>query len=233
MKKYSKALNFFFWIILIALGISCYSYTENLISLIKLKDKQIASLKEIDKVNEKLNADKDKIIRLKEESITTIQNRIDSLERNNGHENVTGFIYDNKSISVEELLTMFTKIHRENEINKAIIAELKKKFGITYNYADNKLILAVDSSSMINKFNSITKEQNALLMTLNKRVDTLLDKEFVLNTIQARYHIPYTFDGKTISFKYNKFDTLLDIYPLIKDRIIIDDKKGTIRIKGL
>lgn len=125
-------------------------------------------------------------------------------------------------------------MYRENEENKATISALRKNFGISYNPAgNNKLVLAIDSNSIINEYTALIKTQNSTISNLNKRVDTLLDKEFILNFLQKRYHIPYTFDGKTITVHYNKLDTLLDVYPLIKDRIRMDDKKGTIWIKGL
>ena len=234
MRKQFKASIFLFLVFLIAFGIACYLYLDNVTSQIELKNGQIAQLEKIDKLNKKINADKDRIILLQEESIAAIQKRVDSLGKKRGNENIIGFNYGNKSISVEEFLTIFNSTYRENEENKATIAALRKNFGVSYNPAgNNKLVLAIDSNSIINEYAASIKAQNNSIISLNKRVDTLLEKEFILNFLQRRYHIPYTFDGKTITMPYNKLDTLLEVYPLIKDRIRRDDKKGTIWIKGL
>lgn len=232
MRAYIKFILFLLIIFVLSLSIFCFNYTKHLSSQLLSKTKQLEKAEQINKYEKKINTNNAEIIQLQKEMISRKDRQIQDLTSNTQkHSSPAGFTYGNKSISTEELLTIFNNTYKENEHNKAVIAAFKKHYGVsTSRSTGNSFNISIDSNSTFK-----TSEQANLdkIKKLVKRIDSLEDKEFILNFIQKRYRIPYKFDGKTISISYNKLDSLLDIYPLIKDRIRLDDKKGKIWIKGL
>jgi hypothetical protein len=232
MKAYSKFLVFILIICAFSAAIFCFHNTQHLSSQLYSKTKQLEKAEQINKYEKKINANNSEIIALHKSIVSRKDRQIQELTSNNQKQaSSTGFTYGNKSISTEELLTIFNNTYKENEHNKAVIAAFKKHFGISSTQpAGNSFGISVDSNSV---FKATELSHLNKIIKLTKQIDSLEDKAFILSFIQKRYQIPYKFDGKTISISYNKLDSLLDIYPLIKDKIRIDDKRGKIWIKGL
>ena len=145
----------------------------------------------------------------------------------------TGFSLGDKTISVTELLTTFNTIYKENETNKQILKIFHERFGVTYSANDKIITTSYDSTSIINKFKLSEKSRIKTINDLERKNEELQINAAALRLIQKQYNIPYLLEGTTIRIPDNKIDTLIDVYPLIKNRIRYDKDKKRIWIRGL
>jgi len=232
MRKKPELL--FFGLLLFTVGICIYGYLQerNFLEAIDLKKKQIEDLSKIVKENEKILITKNQLIELKSKMLLNQERQLEILNKKSNEVSYAGFTYGDKTISTEELLTLFNKTYKENEHNKFIISSIKKNFGISYNSINERVIQSeIDSNSVISKLELSNMEK---LKVINKQVKELNDlyiKETALKLIEKTYNVTYKVNGKMVSIPDNRMDTLLMIYPLIKNRIRTSDRK--IWIKGL
>ena len=234
MKSYTRFIFFLALVFLILSSVLVYYYAKHISSQLQLKQSQIDKLKSIEILTNKININNNEIIKNQQRLIHRKELQIDILKQDNQKPEVAGFTYGDKSISTEELLTIFNNTFKENEQNKAIIIAYKKNYGIGIKKSSgNVLSLDIDSSSIITRYKLSEQKKIDIIKKLIKSNDSLENKSFILDVIQKRYNIPYKFDGKNISISYNKLDSLLDIYPLIKHKIKINERNGKIWIKGL
>lgn len=231
-----KILDIFLVVMLMGLTmLSLYLYSErlNLESDISIKEGQILKLIKINRVNSGIISSQDSIASLKDSAIANLKMQLKILGKLPMQVNYTGFSLGEKTISATELLTLFNKVYKENETNKQTLQILNKQFGVTYSSDDRTITTSYDSTSVISKLEISEKEKIKTIRDLEKKNDELEIKAIALGLIQKRYNIPYILEGSTIRIPDNKIDTLIDVYPLIKNRIKYDKNKKQVWIRGL
>ncbi|WDF54613.1 hypothetical protein [Mucilaginibacter sp. KACC 22063] len=195
------------------------------------KQANITRLENLIKLNDQILKNKDSIITLKDKMINACNSNVKSL-MSKPNQAITGFIFGDKHISVEELLKITNNTLKENitlkkqlELANFKLKVIKDKFGLFYKDTTDKIILEDNPKSLLNKSSTL----NIQIGKLNNQIDSLKTdlaiNKAILQLIQKNYNIPYTVKGETITIHYNKLDTLIDIYPLIKNRIRIKNGK--------
>jgi hypothetical protein len=231
-----RLLDILLVVILLSLtmkSVSLYRKNLNLDGSIVLRENEISKLKKINVVNSKIIAAQDSITLIKDKTVANLKMEVRAISKLTTQVNHTGFSLGSKTISVTELLTMFNRIYKENETNKQILQILNKRFGITYSSDDKIITTSYDSTSIINKYQLSEKQKIKIIRDLERKNEELETKAAALRLIQKQYNIPYLLEGNMIKIPDNRIDTLIDVYPLIKNRIKYDKERKHIWIRGL
>jgi len=233
MKRGTKYFFVLIFILLLVTTITLVFWGVNQAKLIEEKSKNIETLKDIQKINDKVSGSKDSIIKLDERMLADCYKNL--TKANSGSSKTNGFMFGDKQISVEELLKITNDALKENialkkdmRIKDFKLKTIKEDFGLSYKDTTNKIVLESNPKSLLDRSIKLTKQVGKL----NNQIDSLQDaldlNRTILNLIQRNYHIPYTLKGNTITIQRNKLDSLLDIYPLIKKSIKY--KKGKVSV---
>jgi len=232
----TKVLKIFLTIIILGLVmLAIYIYMENInmYNQALIKEKQISQLIKINRVNSKIIKDQDSIGKMRDNTIRTLNMKLNVYNDFPSKVSYSGFSLGDKNISTTELLSLFNKIYKENETNKLTLQILKKQFGITYSFDAKSIVTSYDSTSVISKLKKSEKENNKTISDLQKSKIELEIKAKTLQFIQRKYNIQYQIEDNIIRIPENKIDTLLDVYPIIKNRIKYDRDKNKVWIRGL
>ena len=232
MNKVISLLFFFVFVALIALSIIVIVENFNLRKEIYQKEKNISSQDSLIKINSKIIKLKDDIIYTNDQIINDRNRLIKELNKRK-ETPYTGFTFGNKSITLTELLKITNQTLKDNIVLRSDsvksilqLKAIKEKFGIAYKETDDKKAYVLENSE-----NSLLKKTKEKEIKINELENKISNMQIGLDFIKKRFGISYTDTGDKISIPYNKIDTLLWIYPLIKDKIKVDKKTGDVYLK--
>jgi hypothetical protein len=239
MRKVSTLITTLAIVMLIGLCAGFFFENRDLVTAVQNKNENIAKQDSLLKLDAKLSEEKSDIIKSDKATINSLARQIKDLEQKD-NPNYTGFTFGNKSISLKDLFSITNRALKENISLRSDSVKMrqqlrlmKERYGLAFKETEDKKFIVPDNTEKSLIANLTEKErkideQTTKINDLENRSNVM---KIALELIKKHYNITYVESPGKISVPNNRIDTLLIIYPQIKDKIRINKKTGAIYVK--